>query len=44
MSVDENRFNEVKSLGWSDEAMLVAVTDAADLVAGVTVFQVFQKK
>ena len=44
MSVDENRFNEVKSLGWSDEAMLVAVTDAADLVAGVTVFKVFQKK
>jgi hypothetical protein len=43
-AIDESRFNEVKSLGWSDEQMLVAVVNGADLVSGVTVFQAFQKK
>ncbi|MBQ9407688.1 MAG: hypothetical protein IJU37_13270 [Desulfovibrio sp.] len=43
-AVDENAFNAIKVLGWTDQEILASVSDAADALAGLTLFQVFKRK
>ena len=43
-SADSKAFNAIKSLGWSEQEMLAAVSVAADALSGLTLFQVFKKK
>ena len=43
-AVDENAFNAIKELGCTDQEILAAVSDAADALSGLTLFQVFKRK
>ena len=43
-TVDEKAFNAIKELGWTDQEILAATSDAADALSGLTLFQVFKRK